>query len=125
MDRARQLFDAAVVVEPKHGAAWHKWGILEKSQGNYQGARDLWVQVRGACDLWVQVRGARDLWVQVRGARDLWVQVRGARDLWVQVRGARDLWVQVRGVLLVDAGVWGVWGHRIGETGEGWDRSGR
>ena len=85
MDRARQLFDAAVVVEPKHGAAWHKWGILEKSQGNYQ----------------------------------------GARDLWVQVRGARDLWVQVRGVLLVDAGVWGVWGHRIGETGEGWDRSGR
>ncbi|EFJ42835.1 hypothetical protein VOLCADRAFT_83495 [Volvox carteri f. nagariensis] len=43
-DRARKLYDAAVVVDSTHACAWHKWGMLEKSQGNYTRARDLWMQ---------------------------------------------------------------------------------
>lgn len=45
VDRARKLFDAAIVVDDTHACAWHKWGMLEKSQGNYPRARDLWMQV--------------------------------------------------------------------------------
>jgi hypothetical protein len=37
--RARKLFDAALVVEDTHAAAWHKWGVLEQKQGNYMRAR--------------------------------------------------------------------------------------
>ncbi len=48
-DRARKLYDAALVVDGTHACAWHKWGMLEKSQGNFTRARDLWMQV-GACD---------------------------------------------------------------------------
>lgn len=47
-DRARKLYDAAVVVDGTHACAWHKWGMLEKAQGNYARARDLWMQVRGS-----------------------------------------------------------------------------
>ncbi|GIL88660.1 hypothetical protein Vretimale_17253 [Volvox reticuliferus] len=43
-DRARKLYDAAVVVDGTHACAWHKWGMLEKNQGNYTRARDLWMQ---------------------------------------------------------------------------------
>lgn len=46
-DRARKLYDAAVVVDGTHACAWHKWGMLEKVQGNYARARDLWMTVRG------------------------------------------------------------------------------
>ncbi|KAG2482122.1 hypothetical protein HYH03_018929 [Edaphochlamys debaryana] len=44
VDRARKLYDAAVVVDATHACAWHKWGMLEKGQGNYTRARDLWMQ---------------------------------------------------------------------------------
>jgi hypothetical protein len=43
VDRARQLYDAATVVDSSHACAWHKWGLLEKSEGNFARARDLWV----------------------------------------------------------------------------------
>lgn len=52
IERARKLFDAATVVSPTHAAAWHKWGHMEKSEGKYARARDLWLKVRvrvGAC----------------------------------------------------------------------------
>lgn len=32
---ARKLYDAAIVANPQHAAAWHGWGLLEKDQGNY------------------------------------------------------------------------------------------
>lgn len=41
---ARKLYDAAIVANPQHAAAWHGWGLLEKDQGNYLRARDLWLQ---------------------------------------------------------------------------------
>jgi hypothetical protein len=44
-DRARQLYDAALVVDSTHVAAWQKWGMLEQAAGNYARARDLWLQV--------------------------------------------------------------------------------
>ena len=48
INRARKLFDAAIVVDDTHACAWHKWGMLERSQGNYLRARDLWMQVGSA-----------------------------------------------------------------------------
>jgi hypothetical protein len=33
VSRARKLFDAAIVVDETHAAAWHKWGMLEMRQG--------------------------------------------------------------------------------------------
>lgn len=47
MAAARKLFDAAVVVDETHACAWHKWGMLERSEGNFMRARDLWMQVGG------------------------------------------------------------------------------
>ncbi|PNW79465.1 hypothetical protein CHLRE_09g416200v5 [Chlamydomonas reinhardtii] len=44
VERARKLYDAAVVVDGTHACAWHKWGMLEKGQGNFTRARDLWMQ---------------------------------------------------------------------------------
>ena len=44
MARARQLYDAATAADKTHAAAWHGWGMLEKSQGNFQRARDLLVK---------------------------------------------------------------------------------
>ena len=32
---ARKLYDAAIVANPQHAAAWHGWGLLEKEQGNF------------------------------------------------------------------------------------------
>lgn len=32
---ARRLYDAAIVANPLHAAAWHGWGLLEKEQGNF------------------------------------------------------------------------------------------
>lgn len=32
---ARKLYDAAIVANPQHAAAWHGWGLLEKDQGNF------------------------------------------------------------------------------------------
>ncbi|PNH03984.1 PsbB mRNA maturation factor Mbb1, chloroplastic, partial [Tetrabaena socialis] len=49
IDRARKLYDAAVVVDSTHACAWHKWGMLEKKQGNYTRARDLWMQGLQQC----------------------------------------------------------------------------
>ena len=46
--RARQLYDASTVADPKHAAAWHGWGLLEKKQGNLLRARDLWLKVKPA-----------------------------------------------------------------------------
>lgn len=54
VERARKLYDAAVVVDGTHACAWHKWGMLEKGQGNFTRARDLWMQVRGG---WIGGRG--------------------------------------------------------------------
>ncbi len=45
----RKLYDAAIVVDETHACAWHKWGMLERDEGNYLRARDLWMQV--GCDL--------------------------------------------------------------------------
>lgn len=41
---ARKLYDAAIVANPQHAAAWHGWGLLEKEQGNFLRARDLWLK---------------------------------------------------------------------------------
>ncbi|KAI3436107.1 hypothetical protein D9Q98_002165 [Chlorella vulgaris] len=41
---ARKLYDAAIVANPMHAAAWHGWGLLEKEQENYLRARDLWLK---------------------------------------------------------------------------------
>ena len=41
-----QLYDAAIVANGSHAAAWHGWGLLEKRQGNPLRARDLWVKAR-------------------------------------------------------------------------------
>jgi hypothetical protein len=43
---ARKLYDAAIVADKGHAAAWHGWGMLEKAQGDYLRARDLWTKVR-------------------------------------------------------------------------------
>ena len=40
-----QLFDAALVANNEHAASWHGWGLLEKRQGNFRKARDLWMKV--------------------------------------------------------------------------------
>ena len=40
-----QLFDAALVANSEHAASWHGWGLLEKRQGNFRKARDLWMKV--------------------------------------------------------------------------------
>lgn len=44
--RARQLYDASTVADPKHAAAWHGWGLLEKQQDNVLRARDVWLKAR-------------------------------------------------------------------------------
>lgn len=41
---ARKLFDAAIVASSSHAAAYHGWGLLEKKQGNYMKARDIWIR---------------------------------------------------------------------------------
>lgn len=41
---ARKLFDAAIVASPGHAAAYHGWGLLEKSQNNFMRARDIWIR---------------------------------------------------------------------------------
>lgn len=46
-----QLYDAAIVANGSHAAAWHGWGLLEKRQGNPLRARDLWVKAWPA-NLW-------------------------------------------------------------------------
>ena len=46
--RARQLYDASTVADPKHAAAWHGWGLLEKQQDNVLRARDIWLKARPA-----------------------------------------------------------------------------
>ena len=53
--RARQLYDASTVADPKHAAAWHGWGLLEKQQDNVLRARDIWLKVRLALCLLVAV----------------------------------------------------------------------
>jgi tetratricopeptide (TPR) repeat protein len=47
--QARKLFDAAVVAAPDHAAAYHGWGMLEKKEGRYAAARDVWVRGLRAC----------------------------------------------------------------------------
>lgn len=41
-----QLFDASIVANKAHAAAWHGWGLLEKRQGNLMKAKDLWLKVQ-------------------------------------------------------------------------------
>jgi len=41
---ARKLFDAAIVASSRHAAAYHGWGLLEKGQGNFTKARDIWIR---------------------------------------------------------------------------------
>ena len=41
---ARKLFDAAIVANNKHAAAYHGWGLMEKIQGNFARARDIWIR---------------------------------------------------------------------------------
>lgn len=40
---SRQMYDAATVADEAHAAAWHGWGLLEKREGNFLRARDLWL----------------------------------------------------------------------------------
>ncbi len=70
--RARQLYDASTVADPKHAAAWHGWGLLEKQQDNVLRARDIWLKARpalsgGACNPAQHVRTwyHRALWVHI------------------------------------------------------------
>ncbi len=44
--RARSCFEAATCADRQHACAYHMWGTLERSQGNYTAARDKWMQVR-------------------------------------------------------------------------------
>lgn len=44
--QARKLFDASLVANRKHAAAWHGWGLMEKRQGNLLKAKEIWVKVR-------------------------------------------------------------------------------
>jgi tetratricopeptide (TPR) repeat protein len=41
---ARRLYDAALVASPIHAAAYHGWGLLEKKEGNFGAARDIWTK---------------------------------------------------------------------------------
>lgn len=34
-----------MLVNPSHAAAWHAWGMLEKREGNFAAAKDLWIKV--------------------------------------------------------------------------------
>jgi hypothetical protein len=43
--RRAQLFDASIVADRGHAAAWHGWGLLEKRSGNLAKAKDLWTKV--------------------------------------------------------------------------------
>lgn len=46
---ARKYYDAALVANGFHQAAWHGWGMLEEREGHYERARDLWIKgVRSA-----------------------------------------------------------------------------
>ena len=40
-----QLYDAALVANKEHAAAYHGWGLLEKREGNFKKARDIWMRV--------------------------------------------------------------------------------
>lgn len=41
---ARKLYDAAIVASPTHAAAYHGWGLLEKAEGRFLQARDIWIK---------------------------------------------------------------------------------
>ena len=41
---ARKLYDAAIVASPTHAAAYHGWGSLEKAEGDFGRARDIWAK---------------------------------------------------------------------------------
>jgi tetratricopeptide (TPR) repeat protein len=42
--QARKYFEGAIVANPRHGPAWHGWGMLEKQLGNLQRARNLFAE---------------------------------------------------------------------------------
>lgn len=44
LKKARDLFDAALVVNKAHAAAWHGWGLLEKRDGNLAKAKSLFLK---------------------------------------------------------------------------------
>lgn len=44
VSQARRLYDAAIVADPKHPAAWHGWGMLEMRQGDLLRARELFIR---------------------------------------------------------------------------------
>jgi tetratricopeptide (TPR) repeat protein len=44
LKKARDLFDAALVVNKGHAAAWHGWGLLEKRDGNLAKAKSLFLK---------------------------------------------------------------------------------
>ena len=44
LSKARKLFDAALVVDKEHAAAWHGWGLLEKRDGNLTKAKSLFLR---------------------------------------------------------------------------------
>ena len=54
-----QYYQAAVLVDPKHAAAWHGWGMLEHSEGNLVAARDTWIKVRSGQALFTGGKGGK------------------------------------------------------------------
>ena len=46
-----QLYDAALVANKEHAAAYHGWGLLEKREGNFKKARDIWMRVNSLLSL--------------------------------------------------------------------------
>jgi tetratricopeptide (TPR) repeat protein len=48
--RAKEYFNAALVANPKHAAAWHGLGMLEMNEGNLVAARDTFKQGIGKVD---------------------------------------------------------------------------
>jgi len=44
LDQAREFFKAAIAADRSHEAAWHAWGTLEKSLGDYTTARDCFMK---------------------------------------------------------------------------------
>ena len=67
VDSARKLFDAALVADERHVAAWHGWAVLELREGHAKKARELLERGQKLC-------GANEYILQVGMEQELWKQ---------------------------------------------------
>jgi predicted Zn-dependent protease len=56
-ERARQLFDRGMKVDPGNPYIAHAWGQLERKEGNLDRARELYATSLKLSGPWTQVRG--------------------------------------------------------------------